>query len=125
MKSQNKCGNCNNLFDNPRNNPRKRFCSRHCYNIDWQRRHQWRHSKKEYGKWVKAGKRIIGINTIIPCAVCHKEFIKKSPQQKYCSVRCSRDAEYFIRVYGKDWRKMKARYLLARELNQFKEEIKP
>jgi hypothetical protein len=56
--------------------------------------------------------------------VCGKSFLKKTWNHKHCSKRCARDSEYFIRMYGKNYKLFKLRFIFIKNLNQFRRELK-
>jgi endogenous inhibitor of DNA gyrase (YacG/DUF329 family) len=107
---------------NPLTAQARKFCSRKCKDLNWQKQHGWCKSLKEHKE--RKGSKQGHLGRRLECPVCGEEFVARSPNQKYCGKACARIQEYFVSRYGDKWRLAKNRFKFATELAAFKREVK-
>lgn len=117
------CGYCGESIPSVnRYGHQRKYCSRQCKNMAWQKRHGWCNNLKAYEDWKSRGSNHKG--KVLTCAVCGDEFSQTASHQKYCGESCSRVQEYFVKRYGADWRLARNRFHFVTELAAFKREVK-
>jgi len=117
------CENCGKKTDAVSSTGnKKKYCSRHCKDVDWQKKHGWQNSKKAYEEWIRRGSPRLG--GVLECVLCGKEFERNSPKKKYCSESCCAAMCYFRKRYGRQWRLAIAKHGLAKSLAAFKKEVR-
>lgn len=103
--------------------PKKKYCSNTCRGRHRMQKRNWR-TRKEHDAWLKRGGTHRGIKEKRICLECGEEFLSNSYNQQYCTEKCRRKNEYFIRIYGKDFELYQLRYQLVKGLNKFRKELK-
>lgn len=82
---------------------------------------KWRTAKQHKDFLARGGPKGRGERRI--CQECKSEYIANIHNQKYCSIKCQRENEYFIKVYGVKYKLYKLRFQFVRNLTAFKREV--